>query len=171
MTLETFLAILGIALGLIFGFAPYVGIAKMPTWASQAGVASGILVVVFAAGLYFGSQRKSVGASPVLKDSAELRLHFYGDDRPPTRIFASNIWRWYYLRNMFVTIDKNTGKEQRYAIPNLFISFDEPVKVGTLEVIADFKLPLYEVKEFTNRFAIIAFSGDLPAGDLNITVR
>jgi hypothetical protein len=48
----------------------------------------------------------------------------------------------------------------------LFVTFDNPVRVGTLEVSADFKLPAYEVKEFNNRFAIIVFGDDLPTGDV-----
>jgi len=59
----------------------------------------------------------------------------------------------------------------QHVVGNLFLSFDRPVKVGTLEVSAHgFTLPSYEVKEFTNRYAIIVFSNELPAGSLQIKV-
>ncbi len=49
MTLEALLAIIGIALTIIFGFAQ-AGIAKMPAWVSQASVTLGILLIVFVVG-------------------------------------------------------------------------------------------------------------------------
>jgi hypothetical protein len=104
-----------------------------------------------------------------LAEKSELRMHFYGDDREPTRISAVNIWRWYYLRNIFIGIEKETGKQSKSIISTFFISFDRPTKVGTLTVrSSDFRIPAYEVKQFTNRFAIISFLGELPAGSLEI---
>src|SRR4051812_43008907 len=98
--------------------------------------------------------------------TADLVLQTYGDERSPTRLSHENIWRWYYLRMVTVSIDKDSGKElRRIGIATLYLNFDKPVQVGTLEVSAHgFALPSYEVKEFTNRFAIIAFSKELPEG-------
>ena len=40
------------------------------------------------------------------------------------------------------------------SITNIFVSFDRPVKAGTLLLSsADYVMPKYEVKEFNNRFA------------------
>jgi hypothetical protein len=106
-----------------------------------------------------------------LADSAELRLHIYGDTRTPSLVAERDIWRWYYLRITMVALEQPTGKRSEFPVPLLFVTFDNPVRVGTLEVSADFKLPTYEVKEFNNRFAIIVFGDDLPTGTLNIAVR
>ena len=55
---------------------------------------------------------------------------------------------------------------------NLFINFDRPVNVGTLSVNSpDMALPMHEVKEFNNRFAIIVFNAALPSGTLNISIK
>ena len=52
------------------------------------------------------------------------------------------------------------------------LTFDNPVKMSTLEVSSpDFKMPMYEVKEFTNRYAIITFLDQIPAGTLSIQLR
>ena len=65
------------------------------------------------------------------------------------------------------------GEERRmHVTPMLYINFDKPVNVGTLEVESDgFRLPPYDTKEFTNRFAIIVFGEDLPAGTIIIRVH
>jgi hypothetical protein len=55
-------------------------------------------------------------------------------------------------------------------ITNIFISFERPVMVGTLVLSsADYVIPRYEVKEFNNRFAIIAID-QTPPGILDIKV-
>jgi hypothetical protein len=106
-----------------------------------------------------------------LVDRAELRLHFYGDERNPSLVSETNMWRWYYLRMIMRITEQPSGKEQAFVMPNLFVTFNNPVKVRTLEVSADFKLPKYEVKEFNNRFAIVVFDTELPVGTLTLTVR
>ncbi len=166
------LAIIGIALALIFGLAPY-WVHRMPVWLSQAGAALGIFLIGLAAGLFASSQRTNIGPpQSVLVDNAELRLHIYGDERQPTRIAATNIWRWYYLRNMFIEVDTKTGQQRRTTVPILFVTFDVPVRVGTFEVQSpDIRLPSYEAKEFNNRYAIITFYSDLSAGTLEIIVH
>jgi hypothetical protein len=117
-------------------------------------------------------QRRAATPQNELVDSAELRLLIHGDDRPPSRVSDTNIWRWYWLKNIVATREQD-GRERRvHVTPILYINFDKPVIIGTLEVEADgFRLPLHEVKEFTNRFAIIVFSEDLPRGTLIIRVH
>jgi len=106
-----------------------------------------------------------------MADTADLVLRTYGDERIPTRLSYENVWRWYYLRMIMVGIEIGTGKEHRNAIANLFITFDRPVKVGTLEVSSqDFALPSYEVKEFTNRYAIITFTREVPEGTIHVRI-
>jgi hypothetical protein len=116
-------------------------------------------------------QKRPTSISSDLVDVSDLLLQVHGDERAPTRLSYDNIWRWYYLRVILVAIEQEGGKEHRNAVATLFVSFDNPVKVGTLEVSAQgFALPSYEVKEFTNRYAIVVFSRELPAGILRVRV-
>jgi hypothetical protein len=111
--LDRGIGLLGIALAIIFGvwsLAP-AGWPKMPPWASFTGIGLGILLVGIAVGLIAGGFRQP--HAPEFADSASLRLHVYPDERTPTRLAISNVWRWYYLRTIFVGIDQNTGKELR----------------------------------------------------------
>ena len=133
------------------------------------------LVVFFTATfslIYKLWQRLEQPSGAGLEDKAELRLLFREGENDPERISHVNIWRWYWLRNIFMRIDKETGKKQEHVIPNLFIVFDKPMRIGSLTLNSpDFDLPRHEVKEFRERFAIIAFN-DVPSpGVLEITIR
>jgi len=104
--------------------------------------------------------------------TAALQLRFHGDERSPTRLTHNNIWRWYYLRLAVIHVEIGTGSEHRSEIGNLFVTFDQPVEVGTLEISSpDMALPANEVKEFTNRYAIIVFSQLPSAGTVEIRVQ
>jgi len=129
----------------------------MPPWAAYIGVCVGVLLVGLAAGLIIGDYRKS--ASDPLVDGAALRLHIYADDRTPQRLSYSNVWRWYYLKTLLIALNRETDQQQqRNVTATLFVIFDTPVKIGTLEISSpDIRLPLHEVKEFNNRYAIIVF--------------
>lgn len=119
-------------------------------------------------------QKNEATARPVsgkLEDRAELRLQMFGDERAPDRMLQTNIWRWYYLRHVTIFISKETGQRVERVSPFLFVTFDQPVELGTLEVRSDQPLPRHEVKEFTNRYALIAFYDAIPAGNLAVTVR
>ena len=119
-------------------------------------------------------EKKSYNKSINLKLDTCLVLYFYGDSRAPSKIEGTdkNIFRWYWLRNGFVYIDKQTEERKERTIPNLYVNFDNPINAGTLEVKSpDIKLPIYEVKELTNRYAIIVFHDDLPRGEIHITVK
>ena len=85
---------------------------------------------------------------------------------------ALHIFRWYCLRNGFVFIDKQTEERKERISLTLYVNFDNPINPGTLEVKSpDIKLPRYEVKDLTNRYAIIVFNDDLPRGEIHITVK
>jgi hypothetical protein len=104
--------------------------------------------------------------------NAEVSLRFTGDMRAPERLSFNNVYRWYYLRNMIVMIDKNTGQETTRSIGNLFLTFEKPVIVSTLTITSpDMTLPTYEVKDFNARSAVISFSGEMPAGTLVVRVQ
>ena len=97
------------------------------------------------------------------KTSAEIKFRFYGDQPIPDAIHYQNIWRW-YNHSVF------NAESQIVLLSTIFISFDKPILIGTLKVTSpDMKLPIYEVKEYNNRFAIIVFNGQLPSGTLIIS--
>jgi hypothetical protein len=56
------------------------------------------------------------------------------------------------------------------AISTLLISFDQSVAVGAMSIGADKPLPPYEVKEFNNRFAVVAFLERVPECNVDIEV-
>jgi hypothetical protein len=120
-------------------------------------------------------ERQKAEAAPIpqsgaLAERASLRLHVYGDIRTPDRLAAANIWRWFYMHDVIVMMNQDGTKNREILTSKLFISFDHPVGVGTITVRADKPLALYEVKEFNNRFAIIAFHEAVPECNLEIDV-
>ena len=118
-------------------------------------------------------QKAEASAIPkqgALVDRASVRLHIYGDTRLPDRLGAVNIWRWFYMHGIIVLTHPDGSKNQDIVTATLFVSFDQPVNVGSIKVRADKPLPNYEVKEFNNRFAIIAFLGPVPECNLDIDV-
>ena len=114
-------------------------------------------------------QATAKAAMQSLANTSYITLHTYGDDRHPIRLAYENVWRWYTLRA--IGTDKDTEGTNPLATI-LFISFEIPVSVGTLEISSpDMQLPLHETKEFNNRFAIIVFNGSIPQGTLRIEVH
>jgi hypothetical protein len=117
-------------------------------------------------------ERRTNTPQNALVERAELRLLIHGDDRTPTRITGENIWRWYWLRAIYNARQADGTDHRAHVAPILFVNFDSPVFVGALEIDSDgFRLPLHEVKAFTNRYAIVVFLQDLPAGTLIIRVH
>jgi len=120
-----------------------------------------------------------------LSTRAELRLRCHGTALAPTKLSETNIWRWYILTMVERVMAAGAGAHGVSFGPigaggtalapiqhTLFVTFNKPVAVGTLEITSpDMALPLHEVKEFTNRFAIIVFDQGLPAGTLVITLK
>lgn len=152
----------GIAVGLLAAYLP-----QLPGWVPPAGFAVASLLVGFSAGLLAagGLWRKRR-----IAHKASLRLHIFGDHRAPQKLSHENIFRWYYLQweARFVQPDgtQHVGKQ---AI--LFVTFEDDVVIRTLVVQSpDMLLPIYEVKEFNQRYAIIHFAANVPAGTLEVMV-
>ena len=112
-------------------------------------------------------------AQPAVQEFAksfDLQLETFGDQRAPGQLSLDNVWRWYFLRTILQVFLK-TGETVQAEGQTLFIVFDKPVLTSHIAVSAiGFDLPAYEVKEFTNRYAIIVFFGSkqLPKGSLRI---
>jgi hypothetical protein len=101
--------------------------------------------------------------------TATLHLQVFNDNRYPALIREENMFRWYVLRNIFV-VHKPDGNLENHETVTLFISFLNDVRIGTLEVKSDSPMPLYETKEYNQRFAIVHFAAALPIGTLEIKV-
>lgn len=118
-------------------------------------------------------KNKPVSEKQSLMDNAELSIRVYGDERAPSNIKLVNIYRWYFLNYIGYKQGHKPGELQAEITGHvLYINFENPVKAANLEVMSpDIKLPLYEEKQFNERFAIITFGSKLPAGTLNIIVH
>lgn len=100
-----------------------------------------------------------------------LRLRFFGDARTPIQVQQANIWRWYSLA-MIQRIITADGQARDSAITTLFVMLDQPIHDITQVLVSspDFNLPEHEVKDWGPRHAIIAFSGRLPDGELEVRI-
>jgi hypothetical protein len=65
----------------------------------------------------------------------------------------------------------HTGLVAQATVTIIFLSFVNDVRITSIEISSEgFVLPRYEVKEYNQRYAIIAFSNALPLGVLDIKV-
>ena len=162
------IGVMGLALALILGLLQYFKF-SWPNWILLIGMVIGFLLLGMSAGLIIADRRNVISNLKVV-DSALLRLHIYNDHRTPDRIAAENIFRWYYLSNIVVMRGVD-GSQQQIVLPTLFVTFDAEVRITTLKVRSpDMRLPRHEVKEFNQKYAIIAFLGEIPEGTLEVTV-
>lgn len=168
--LDRAIGIAGLSLAFLFGVLQYY-LPQLPFWASAGGLGLGVFLLGVSLGhLWVNSETQR--AKPKVVDRALLRLHVYADHRVPDALTAENIFRWYHLRQGIVTVTPD-GKEQvSFPMTTLFVTFEPEVRVSTLKVQSpDIALPAHEVKEFNQRFAIIAFMGELTAGTLEVSVQ
>ena len=167
--LDRGIGVAGLALALIFWALPYFA-PKLPSWISNAGLGAGLLFLGLSVGLVV-ADRRNAGVMHQPVEKAFLRLHMYGDNRMPDRIADENIFRWYYLKNIIVMHGPEGQQKGEAVSATLFVTFQPEVKISTIQVRSpDVKLPIYEVKEFNQRFAIIVFAGDIGPGTLEVTV-
>lgn len=86
----------------------------------------------------------------------------------PDRLAADNIFRWFFFQAAFNSHGPQ-GAQRLATIATLFVTFENDLVIHTLTVRSpDMQLPVYEVKEFNQRYAIIVFSDNVPAGTLEI---
>lgn len=113
-----------------------------------------------------------VASANEMARKADLRLLTYNDERTPTGIGSDNIWRWFWMRDILTAVATDGTVSSETTITILFISFETPVIVSSLEISSpDFTVPRHEVKAFYPRFAIVAFQGKVPAGRLEVSAR
>ena len=80
-----------------------------------------------------------------------------------------NVWRWYTLGTIVHGIDQKQQAFEATTNWTVFIAFEKPIKFK--QIIVDgfgSSLPRYEVKDSSNRTAIIVFNGDLVATTVEI---
>jgi hypothetical protein len=164
--IDRVIGIVGIALAIATAFLPDY-LSHLPKWVAPAGFGIAILLIGLSAGLLAagGLRRKRTVAK-----SASLRLHVFGDHRTPQRIAYQNIFRWFYLQTEISAVGP-AGRQKMGLLATLFATFEDDVVIHTLTVRSpDMQLPIYEVKEFNQRYAIIQFMDNVPAGTLEIEV-
>lgn len=161
------LGIIGIALALLTGVGQHY-FPQAPAWVTPVGFGVGIFLFGLSAGLLAaGGLRRKRAVLP----RASLRLHIFGDHRTPNKLSQENIFRWFFLQ-MAVNGVTPQGNQRVATFSTLFVTFEEDVAINTLTVhSSDMQLPVYEVKEYNQRYAIIVFSDNVPAGTLDINVR
>jgi hypothetical protein len=158
---------IGIALALLTVALQYY-FPQLPAWAPRVGFGAGIFLFGVSIGLIAagGLRRKRP-----IRSGASLRLHVFGDHRAPNRLSFDNIFRWYYLQSAVINVGPQ-GNQRLATFGTLFVTFEDDVTVGTLTVRSpDMQLPLYEVKEFNQRYAIVTFLDNVPAGTLEVEVH
>jgi hypothetical protein len=147
----------------------------LPYWATikeqwSWPLAASLAIVLFAATLTI---LRTLSGREEYSDTARLSMQTYGDARAPRMMHHENVHRWYQLKNVLNATDPETGQvHQSTVATTIFLAFDTPVLVHTLEVHSpDIRLPAHEVKEFNSRFAIIVFTGEVPMGTLEIVTH
>lgn len=160
------IGIVGLALAIITAVLQYY-FPQISSWAPPTGFAIGIFLLGLSVGLLAagGLRHKRVVANV-----ASLRLHVYGDHRTPERLSFENIFRWFYLQTTINGVGPS-GTTRIGTLATLFVTFENDVVISTLNVRSpDMQLPPYEVKEFNQRYAVIVFSDNVPAGTLEVVV-
>jgi hypothetical protein len=160
------IGIIGIALGLITAVLQY-SFPQLPSWVPPTGFGIGIFLFGLSAGIIAAG---GLRAKRPIAETASLRLHVWGDHRTPERLDAENIFRWFYLQTAINGVGP-AGATRIGTLATLFLSFENDVVISTIKVRSpDMQVPIYEVKEFNQRYAIIVFSDNVPAGTLEVLV-
>lgn len=114
------------------------------------------------------------GAGDAMTFQAFLQLSNREGADGPEKVRERNIHGWYLLWNKvaaMVSGKEDEGPRVLAKLDTLFIVFDVPIETpARLTLKSDAPLPQYEVKQLFARYAIVAFSGSVPAGTLTVTV-
>ncbi len=103
------------------------------------------------------------------KKNTLLILSFHGDQRHPEPVKKENIFRWYSFQYISKNIEDESVIGKSWLIT---IVFDVPVIPCRLKVVCSSKdFPVYEVKDFSTRHAIIYISGEIPPSNVEFIVE
>jgi hypothetical protein len=160
------IGLIGIALTFVTAVLQYY-LPQLPSWAPPTGFAIGIFLFGLSVGLIAAGVLRHKQA---VVGVASLRLHIYGDHRTPERLAVENIFRWFYLQTAINSVGPS-GTTRIGILATLFVCFENDVIISTFKVRSpDMQLLVYEVKEFNQRYAIVVFSDNVPAGTLEVIV-
>ena len=166
--LDRAIGVAGLSLAILFGVLQYY-LPQFPPWAAYAGVLGGTFLLGVSAALVLA--HRDTAARPIPAKDALLRLHIYADQRVPEALLSENIFRWYYLRQAIATVAPDGTQAAIFPMTTVFISFEVDVIISTLKVRSpNLTLPVNEVKEFNQRFAVIVFAGPMGEGTLEFAV-
>jgi hypothetical protein len=108
----------------------------------------------------------------------ELRLQFFGGQRPPSQAHADNIFTNYSLWTPSAILevgDKGQKIHETMLYPEswaIFVLFEKPTNYADVNVsFSNPGFPQYEVKQTTNRSLLVSVSGSIPAGFLEIYLK
>jgi hypothetical protein len=145
-------------------------IAIAPIWAAVAG-APGYLIFTLVLVALASALVIIPKLSAILRgtnNTAFIRLHIHADERQPDKLHTENIFRFYQLRNVLLAPLAEGGLAQG-ASTTMFVTFENDVEITSIEVSSpDMVLPVHEVKEYNQRYAIICFAEFLPGGTLEV---
>lgn len=171
-------AILCICVGVLAGSTVEFSLADSSLSRASATVSLAILsgfCVLFAVGcLAFWIERPRAKVA----DHAQLRLQCFGDGRIPTAVRTVNVafWLAYFTPHARISFSGQNGEVlQQHEIPKnwaIFVAFDQPTSFR--EIIVGFNapgLPMYDVMHPNSRGVMVAFRGDIPAGELEISTK
>ena len=167
--LDRAIGVAGLSLALLFGVLQYY-LPQFPSWAAHTGILAGTFLLGMSASLFFVHRSRVSSKKPA--KTAMLRLHVYSDQRVPEVLQSENVFRWYYLRQVIATIAQDGTQTAVFPTTTVFISFEPEVEVSMFRVRSpNLVLPAHEVKDFNQRFAIVAFGGQMAEGTLELAVQ
>lgn len=118
-----------------------------------------------------GSSVRALEPSDVKETPTKLRLQFNAANTLPLEIGQENIWRWYTLKTVVRGKDVKTRQPIDVAAWTIFVVFDRPVNFRQIRVdTAGMTIPGYEVKDSSQRSAVIFVAGDLVGVPLSLEV-
>jgi hypothetical protein len=145
-----------------------------PSFTSKKMIIPAIILLCFLTILGFtavGIFKTVYGSPELISVPTELRIQFNSGSTLPFALAQPNVWRWYALYNATIGIAPDGKQTLLSKTWNLFLTFDKPIPVKQIRVDAGGAvLPTYEVKDFSNRSAVIAFSGDLAGVVMDVQV-
>jgi hypothetical protein len=122
---------------------------SQPIYWGVAGLFIGIAFGMWMDSILKSKEKDERKIEETFAERSELVLLAHGGQKHVTMVSHVGVWRWYSL--VQIGIGKNVSGEiaQEVLSTTIFISFDEPVNVGTMEISADHVIPTYEVKRST----------------------
>jgi hypothetical protein len=130
---------------------------------SLVGILAALLALAVAAYRKPSRHQSGRAEDASLADRFSLRLLFRKGDVTPEFVAAENLFRYYTIEHGLHVVDTKSGeKSHHFAGRSLFVVYDAPVRKSNVRVRFGGEYPAaYEVKETSNRHAVIVFTEPL----------